>query len=135
MTAEDLLPRLQVDACLNPSEINLLFYKWVDAMGPFGPGNMNPLFVIQGLKDNGQSRLLENKNGGPGHIKFSLHHPHLMHENQAYSLEGIGFGMGEQWHLVESGNEFDLAFHLEENIFRERRSIQLMVKEIRPSVI
>jgi single-stranded-DNA-specific exonuclease len=135
MTADDLLPRLQVDACLNPADINLLFFKWVDAMGPFGPGNMNPLFVIQGLKDNGQSRLLENKNGGPGHIKFSLHHPDLMHENQTYSLEGIGFGMGEHWHLVESGNKFDLAFHLEENIFRERRSIQLMVKEIRPSVI
>jgi single-stranded-DNA-specific exonuclease len=135
MTAEDLMPRLQVDACLNAAEINLLFYKWVDAMGPYGPGNMNPLFVIQGLKDNGQSRLLENKNGGHGHIKFSLQHPDLMHLNQSYSLEGIGFGLGEHWHLVESGNEFDLAFHLEENIFRERRSIQLMVKEIRPSAI
>jgi single-stranded-DNA-specific exonuclease len=52
----------------------------------------------------------------------------------AYSLDGIGFGMGEHWELVQSGSDFDLAFHLEENVFRDRSTIQLMVKEIRPSV-
>lgn len=134
MTAEELRPRLVIDACISPGALNLMFFRWVEAMGPFGPGNMNPVFVMKGLKDSGQSRLLDNKSGGPGHIKFSLQHPELQHQGQAYTLEGIGFSMGEHWQLVESGNEFDLAFHLEENVFRERRSIQLMVKEIRPSI-
>jgi len=133
MSAEDLQPRLIVDTEIPPSALNQLFFRWVEAMGPFGPGNMNPVFVIKGLRDSGQSRLLENRNGGHGHIKFSLQHPELIHQGQPYSLEGIGFGMGEHWPLVESGEFFDLAFNLEENIFRERRSIQLMVKEIRPS--
>ncbi len=134
MRAEDLQPRLLIDVCMEPSELNGLYFRWVEAMGPFGPGNMNPVLVMKGLKNSGQSRLLDNKNGGHGHIKFSLHHPSLKHEGQAYTLEGIGFGMGEHWPMVESGKHFDLAFHLEENVFRDKRSIQLMVKEIRPSL-
>jgi len=134
MSREDLQPRLTVDAEIGALEINKLFFRWVERLGPFGPGNMNPVFVIRNLKDAGQSRLLDNKSGGPGHIKFHLSHPSLEHEGQPYALEGIGFGMGEHWPLVESGQEFDLAFHLEENIFRERSTIQLMVKEIRPAM-
>lgn len=135
LTADDLQPRLMVDACIEAAEINKLFFRWVNRMGPFGPGNMNPVFVVKNLKNGGQSRLLENKSGGPGHIKFHLSHPSLEFEGQPYTLEGIGFGMGEYWPLVESGQPFDLAFHLEENIFRERSTIQLMVKEIRPAEV
>ena len=134
MKPENLHPVLTVDACIEPSEINRLFFRWVEGMGPFGPGNMNPVFVMKNLRDSGQSRLLDNKAGGPGHIKFSISHPSLEHNGMAYSLDGIGFGMGEHWELVQSGSDFDLAFHLEENVFRDRSTIQLMVKEIRPSV-
>jgi single-stranded-DNA-specific exonuclease len=130
---EDLQPRLPVDACIRPEEINRLFYKWVEGIGPYGPGNMNPVFVLKKMRDSGQSRLLENKAGGPGHIKFSLQHASLTHSDQIYFLDGIGFSMGDYWDLVHSGSEFDIAFHLEENVFRERSTIQLMVKEIRPS--
>ena len=133
MRLEDLQPVLTIDACINPDEINRMYFRWVEGMGPFGPGNMNPLFVLKGMKDSGQSRLLENKAGGSAHIKFSLSHSSLISEGFPYSLEGIGFGMGDHWQLVQSGHPFDLAFHLEENTFRDRSTIQLMVKEIRPS--
>jgi single-stranded-DNA-specific exonuclease len=133
MRLEDLQPVLTVDACLEPAEINRMFFRWVEGMGPFGPGNMNPLFVLKNMKDGGQSRLLENKSGGSAHIKFSLSHPGLSFEGSTYTLDGIGFGMGEFWPMVQSGQPFDLAFHLEENVFRDRSTIQLMVKEIRPS--
>ena len=43
----------------------------------------------------------------------------------------IGFGMGEFWKIVSSGLPFDIVFHIEENDFREKKSLQLMVKEIR----
>ena len=133
MSREDLQPRLEVDALMEPSDLNGTFFRWVDRMGPFGPDNMNPMFVMKGVRNSGQSRLLDNKSGGPGHIKFSITHESLQHEGQNYVLEGIGFSMGESWHLLESGSKFDLAFHLEENNFRDKKSIQLTVKEIRPS--
>ena len=100
-------------------------------MGPFGPQNMNPMFAALSVRDSGQSRLLENKSGGPAHIKFSVTHPDLVYNDKPYALEGIGFGMGDYWSLVSSGQPFDIAFHIEENDFRDKKTLQLMVKEIR----
>ena len=130
---DDLQPRLIIDLCMEPEELNHLYFRWVEAMGPFGPGNMNPMVVMKGLRDSGQSRLLDNRSGGAGHIKFSVTHPRLQHQGFSYHLEGIGFSMGSYWPLVQSGKPFDLAFHLEENNFRDKKNIQLQVKEIRPS--
>jgi single-stranded-DNA-specific exonuclease len=88
--------------------------------------------VVKGVFDSGHSRLLENKNGGAGHIKFSITQPDLIYEDRPYALEGIGFGLGDFWPIISSGQPFDVAFHLEENDFRDKKTLQLMVKEIRP---
>jgi single-stranded-DNA-specific exonuclease len=130
---EDLQPRIFIDAMLPLSAISQAFFRQIQRMEPFGPGNMNPLFAAFGVKDSGFSRFLENKNGGAGHIKFSLTHPDLVYEGKPYALEGIGFGLGDNWDLVCSGGPFDIVFHLEENHFRDRKSIQLLVKDIKPN--
>jgi len=135
MSKEDLRPRLVIDAELPLNRISQGLLKQVQRIGPFGPYNMNPLFVGLSVHDSGMSRLLENKNGGPAHIKFSVTHRDLVFEGKPYALDGIGFGLGEFWPLVCSGEPFDMAFHLDENVFREKKSLQLMVKEIRPSKV
>ncbi len=133
MTKDDLVPRLVIDAELPLVQISQTLLKQVQRMGPFGPQNMNPMFAALSVRDSGQSRLLENKNGGPAHIKFSVTHPDLVYNDKPYALEGIGFGMGDHWPLVSSGQPFDIAFHIEENDFRDKKTLQLMVKEIRQS--
>jgi single-stranded-DNA-specific exonuclease len=130
---EDLNPRIQIDAALPLRDINQNLMRQLNRMEPFGPGNMKPIFVAFGVKDTGQSRLLENRSGGDGHIKFQLTHPDLVFEGKPYALDGIGFGLGRQWDLISSGKPFDIAFHLEENHFRDKTSLQLVVKELRPS--
>jgi len=132
---EDLKPRVVIDAEIGLAEINYLLLKQIDRIGPFGPQNMNPLFLAKAVHDTGASRLLENKNGGHGHIKFSLTCDGLQYEGKPYALDGIGFEMGEFWPLVVSGSPIDVVFHLEENDFRNKKSIQLVVKEIRESLI
>lgn len=128
---EDLVPRLELDGILPLRAVSQSLFDQLKRMAPFGPGNLNPLFAALQVRDNGQSRLLPSKTGGPGHIKFCLTEPGLEYQGRPYALEGIGFGMEEHWQEVISGRPFDIAFHLEENEWKERKSLQLMVKEIR----
>lgn len=134
ITVEDLIPRIPYDLEIGLNEINQTLLKQIQRIGPFGPKNLNPLFCTKGLKDNGFSRLLEGKNGGPGHIRFEFpvenkNTPGL--ENGI--LEGIGFGLGGFWDILKSRQSFDILYHIEENEFRGQKKIQLSVKGIRPS--
>lgn len=133
LSQEDLQPVIQIDAILPLADISNPLFRQIQRMEPFGPGNMNPMFAAIGVRDSGFSRLLENKSGGSAHIKFNLVHPQLVYEGKPYALDGIGFGLGQHWDLVCSGHPFDIVFHLEENHFRDRKTLQLSVKDIRPS--
>ena len=135
LSKEQLKPRIVIDATIELNQINANLLRQIQRMGPFGPQNMNPLFVALGVKDTGLSRLLENKNGGLGHIKFSITKEGFGADGQPYSLDGIGFSMGESWKIVASGAPFDISFHIEENDFRDKKTLQLVVKEIRKNEV
>jgi len=130
---EELKPRVVIDAKIELSQINANLLRQIQRMGPFGPQNMNPLFMAKSVKDTGLSRFLENKNGGSGHIKFSITKDGFEFDGQPYALDGIGFNLGECWQIVASGAPFDIAFHIEENDFKDKKTLQLVVKEIRRS--
>jgi single-stranded-DNA-specific exonuclease len=88
-------------------------------MAPFGPGNMKPVFVTRGVSDNGWSKIVKEE-----HIKFSVK------KNGSNVMDGIGFGLADKLSLVKSG-PFDIAYHLEENVWNEKVSLQMMVKDVK----
>ena len=45
-------------------------------------------------------------------------------------MDGIGFGMAQKFNLVKSG-AFDIAYHIEENVWNEKVSLQMMVKDVK----
>jgi hypothetical protein len=49
-------------------------------------------------------------------------------------LEGIGFNMADKMDFVAAGLAFDVVFTLETNKWRDRETIQLNIKDIRPTV-
>lgn len=134
ITAEDLIPRIPYDLEIRFHEINQTLLKQIQRIGPFGPKNLNPLFCTKGLIDNGYSRLIEGKNGGPGHIRFEFP---MENKNttglESGILEGIGFGLGGFWEILKRRQPFDILYHIEENEFRGQKKIQLSVKAIKPS--
>jgi single-stranded-DNA-specific exonuclease len=131
LTKDQLKPRVVIDAAIELPQIKGNLLRQIQRMGPFGPQNMNPLFMAYGVRNTGLSRLLENKNGGQGHIKFSITIDGFEFEGQPLALDGIGFSLGEFWPIVDSGMPFDIAFHIEENDFRDKKTLQLVIKEIR----
>jgi single-stranded-DNA-specific exonuclease len=83
--------------------------------GPFGQGNPEPLFVADRLQ------VVDKKVVGRSHLKLRLQG----------GAEAIGFDMG---HLVEQvSGQVDAAFCLELNIFSGRRTLQLRLRDLRPS--
>ena len=73
------------------------------------------------LFDAGQTKIVGNN-----HLKL-----HVKQEDCVTTLEGIGFGLGEFFGLIKAGNRFAMCYTIEENNFRDTKSMQLNIKDIR----
>ncbi|PIE48251.1 MAG: single-stranded-DNA-specific exonuclease RecJ [Flavobacteriales bacterium] len=91
--AEDLEPEITVDSEMFLSDISHKFYRIIEQMAPFGPGNMRPVFMASGLKDNGYSRTVGQDHS---HLKLSI-----VEGANPKTYNGIAFGMGESLPLVK----------------------------------
>jgi single-stranded-DNA-specific exonuclease len=96
------------------------FKKIIDHFEPFGPGNMKPVFVSENVYTK-NLRLLND-----AHLKLTVVQP-----NHDLAMEAIGFNMADKEILVADGLPFQLAYTLETNVFREKETLQLNLKDIR----
>lgn len=117
---EQLTPMLEVDTEIELNEISWKFYKVLKQMGPFGPGNMTPVFVSRGLSIAGKPTIMKEK-----HIKFNV----FQKESPAFTT--IAFGMAHIYPDLMDGKTFDLCYTLDENTFRDNTTLQFMLKDIR----
>jgi len=62
---------------------------------------------------------------GGSHLKMTVVQP------GSAVFECIGFGLGDYANAINTGIPFDLCYTIEENVWREKRSIQLNIKDIR----
>ena len=117
---EQLIQQIQIDAELRLNQIEPKFFRILNQFAPFGPENMSPVFLTKNVYVSGNASLV-----GPAHIKLSV-----MQEGQA-PFDCIAFNHGEYLPYLKSGVPFDICYSIEENVWRERRSIQLNIKGIR----
>lgn len=124
---KELLERqLKIDAELYLSNINSKFHRILKQLGPFGPQNMKPVFAASGLRDNGYGRRI----GTDGdHLKLSI----VTGADQK-TYNAIGFGLGNKYDLISSGNPFKAAFTIEENHWNGITSLQLNIKDLMEDV-
>ncbi len=116
-----LVPEIAIDAAVNFADLNQTLYNIILQMEPFGPENMRPVFIAQGVTDNGWSKIVKEE-----HIKFSLQQNNIV-------FSGIGFGMAEKFHLLQSKNPLDVVFTLDENEWNGNKTLQLRVIDFRLS--
>jgi single-stranded-DNA-specific exonuclease len=113
-----LVPELAIDAEIKFTEINPTFYSILAQMEPFGPENMRPVFVARNIMDTGFSKIVKDL-----HIRFVV-------KQQGISFSGIGFNLAPKFHLLQSGNPFDLVFTIDENEWQGQKSLQLKVIDL-----
>ena len=114
-------PEIKVDSELFLSEITPKFYRILQQMAPFGPHNMQPVFMASGLRDNGYSKPVGSENT---HLKLSI-----VEGANPITYNGIGFNLASKIALLQK--PFKAVFTLDENTWNNQSSIQLKVKDIK----
>jgi single-stranded-DNA-specific exonuclease len=119
LTESQRVPVQPLDLWVEPQELNKKLWRILQQMAPFGPGNMQPVFALKGLRQPAALRLLKEQ-----HLKFEL-------EVGDGKAEAIGFQMRPHWERIAAGETFDLCFSLQLNIFKDLRTLQLAIRDIR----
>jgi single-stranded-DNA-specific exonuclease len=117
LSAEQLSPRLQIDALVNGNDLNYDFLVAHERLQPFGLGNWQPLLLLQRGEPTGDIKVLKEK-----HRVFGLRHSGRL-------LRAIEFNFSE----ALPAPPWDVAFYLEPAVYRDQIQIQLRVVGIRTS--
>ncbi len=115
---DDLEPSYQVDAWISLGEADEMLLDAVNKLRPLGLGNPTPTWGARNTRIVGRPSIV-----GKNHLKMTI-------ASGATQLDAIAFGMAGR-ELCDG--DLDLLFHLQENNYMGRRSIQLNVKDFRPS--
>lgn len=105
---------------LRPEEIDQACFTEIMKLEPFGNGNPEPLFKVP-------AQLRSLRVVGLDHLKLRLM------QGQNGGLAGIAFKKGELASELSPGQSLDLAAHLELNDFSGVETLELRVRELRPS--
>ncbi len=116
-----LTPEIKIDSELELSEVTPKFFRILQQMGPFGPGNMKPVFSTSSVRDNGYGKNVGTERN---HLKLNI-----LSGADKKTYNAIGFGLGNKINLIE--NDFDVAYHLGENEWNGITTIQLLLKDIK----
>lgn len=119
---ECLIPEVSIDLKLSFDDISPKFYRIINQMAPFGPGNMTPVFLSDKVQDFGYSKTVGTENE---HLKL------LIRQNGQDALGGIAFGMGDFYPKIKTQNPFDIVYNIEENTWNNKTSLQLRIKDLR----
>jgi len=122
MGSEKLLPEIIVDYKLTTDDINLDTVRKLKLMEPFGAGNPSPVFVYRGLK------VLASKAVGNEAKHLQL----LVHDGEN-EIKCIAFNMGTMQKVLSIGRKIDIICSVENNVWNNYESIQLNIKDIKPT--
>ncbi|MBR5440390.1 MAG: single-stranded-DNA-specific exonuclease RecJ, partial [Prevotella sp.] len=114
---------LDIDAILDFKDINKRLHNDLKRFSPFGPGNQKPMFCTTGVYDYGTSKVVGREQE---HIKLEL-----VDSKSSNVVNGIAFGQSASARYIKSKRAFDIAYTLEDNIFK-RSQVQLQIEDIRP---
>ena len=114
LSDDQMIPELEIHAEVELEDLTPSFYNILEQMEPFGPDNPKPVFCIRKLKNTG-CRIVKEE-----HVRFEV-------EKNGLKITGIGFGMAEKFKSLENNTTLDIVFNLEENNFRDVKSLQLKV--------
>ncbi len=111
---------IQIEVVASLSTFDHPMWCFWEKLKPFGNGNNDPVFAVKNV-------CIENvRTVGKGdHLRLTL-------EQNGYKLDAIGFGLGRS---LLSANQFDIAFNLRNNVWRNRKSRELGLIDIRPSEV
>ncbi|MCP3659343.1 MAG: single-stranded-DNA-specific exonuclease RecJ [Bacteroidetes bacterium] len=118
--SELLKPLQKIDLLISFNDINWKMFNIIKQMAPFGPGNMNPTFASENLVAQ-EYKVLKDK-----HIKMKV-----TQLGTNLNFSAIGFNMVDKVDLISNFRTFNMVYKIEENIYRDIKSLVLNIKDIK----
>ncbi|QQG41049.1 MAG: single-stranded-DNA-specific exonuclease RecJ [Candidatus Levyibacteriota bacterium] len=113
---EALLQRsLRIDCEIPIEIIDQHLYKELQALAPFGMKNPEPTFVSRNVVIEDMRLVGKDRK----HVKFK------------FSIDAIGFGLGEKAGEFSVGDKVDIVYTIDENEWNGRKTLQLKVRDIK----
>ncbi|MFZ5639561.1 MAG: single-stranded-DNA-specific exonuclease RecJ [Bacillota bacterium] len=122
MADEQLIRQVAIDGEVCLTDLNCELYGHLERLAPFGCQNPGPVLVSRG------TMVLDCRNVGAdgSHLKMRL-------QKEQCVLDAIGFGLSSHPGLKDAPAGLDVAFALERNEWNDRVTLQLNVKDLKPS--
>ncbi|TNJ47155.1 single-stranded-DNA-specific exonuclease RecJ [Tamlana fucoidanivorans] len=118
-----LTPEITIDAQIDLKNITPKFYRILKQFAPFGPSNMTPVFMTDGLVDTGYGKCVgEDKT----HLRLTATQP-----NSTARFVCIGFSMGDKYDLISEGKPFKAVYSVDENQWQGNISLQLKLRDLK----
>ena len=115
--------KIDADIELSPTDINLEIIETINKLEPFGSANPSPLFVMNKLTLSNHKMMGQQEN----HLKM-----YLTKDNSPI-FEAI------KWNYpnfnIPHNSELDILFSLRENVFNDKRSVQIITSDIHSEYI
>ncbi|MDY2918798.1 MAG: single-stranded-DNA-specific exonuclease RecJ [Anaerococcus sp.] len=123
----DLIEDINIDAAINISKLTLEFAEKLKDLGPFGKDNPKPIFASKGVDIANISMIGKDKNT----MKLRLH-------SQGQYIDAIKFNARDYYDYLNVkfdnnivGNKIDLIYYPDINEFRDVRSLQVKIIDLR----
>jgi single-stranded-DNA-specific exonuclease len=120
ITDDQLIPMIEIDCLLNLNHITQKFYNIIKQMAPFGPKNMQPVFLSRNV-ELVQPPVLIKEN----HVKLRVK------QEGSPIFEVIGFFMSDCYEKFVNEKYLDICYVICENEFRGAKSLQLNLKDLK----
>lgn len=112
----------EIDMCVELKELSVTAVNELKKLEPFGEANRMPLFAIKNLKIDSIRALSEGK-----HLKLRL-------KDDKYTIDTIGFNIGELSNLYKLGEKVDILGNLEINSYNGIENVQINLKDMTKSI-
>lgn len=122
LASEDLNGVLYSDGELSPEELALNVAEELRAAGPWGQGFPEPLF-------DGRFRIVSGRVLQDKHLKLVLNPADSTH-----IIDAIAFNKAVDFGSPQAGQSIRIAYRLDVNEWRGRRSAQLIIEHIEPGL-
>jgi single-stranded-DNA-specific exonuclease len=120
-TSEDFVPELVIDGEISASDVCAKLADELEALAPFGTGNPEPLFLLSDID------VLSARVVGAHHFQMRLRPSNSPKADQTKPIDAILFNAGADKPPPKRFQR--IACHVRWNRWRDRKSIQLVIRD------
>lgn len=124
ITPEMISKELNIDLVITTDDATMDTIKSIAKFKPFGYGNPEPIVVVKDTRIYGTPTAIGQDKR---HLKFSI----LSSNHEFISV--IGFNMIDKIDTIKTDSLYDLAGVLDINVWNGRTSIQIILRDLKPS--